>query len=450
MRTQRGVKHGRQRSAVALLAGALAALVACGGDGGGGGGSHPTPSPSATPFATPTATVAPTPFPIAVGLGPGGGVAAAWGGDRYLVTFGDATGPAARDVAGVRLTQDGEPVDAAPFPLSDFGSSPFLGPDARYSPGGIAFAGTHFGVFLYGAGTTQSGAEGQVVGFVSVPPDGPPALPATAIDEQLTFSMARTSLISPVAATTNGVLYLGMYQRILSLVGAFTVSQVVGKIVTATDGGAEAQPVGPLSGIVPPVGGIVTSGSAPGVATSDDATALVAWVETYAPEDSPGDVSTGVQSAQLTADSATFVRLADTAAGSQGTAVASDGTSFLVVWTATTAADPATLSELRAIRFTPGGTPEPAGGFLIGGGGAKQLGDVAFTGGAYLVTWIEDGALRGARLDTRGEEAAVFTIDPGPVVSAALAGDGTRFLAVVSRATGTSTSDVLGTFVPAQ
>ena len=415
------------RLALTLL---VAALAACGG--GGGGGSRSA-----------------SPFPIATDLSSGGGVAAAWGGDRYLVTFGDDTSRGGSDVFGVRLSKDGEVLDSAPFLLSDFGSSPFLIPGALYSPGGIAFA-SEFGVFLFGTGTVGLGPPGQVVGFVSVPRDGPPGLPATGIDEQASFSMAQTSLRSPIAVTTNGSDFLGAYQRILTLVGAFSVSQVLGQIVAVTEAGVRAQEAGPFSGIVPPVGGMITSGSPPGVAIAREDT-LVAWVEESAREDSPGEVSTAVKGVLLRPESATFVSLADTEAGSYGVAVAGDEESFLVVWTATTAADPSTVSELRALRFTRGGSPEPPGGFLIAGGGsAKQLGGASYADGVFLVAWLESGVLRGARLGRTGDDADVFTIDPGPDADVALATDGKRFLAAFERVNGTTSSDVLGTFVRAR
>jgi len=371
-----------------------------------------------------------------------------FGGDRYLVTFAEPVDRSESDVVGLRLTAEGQVLDTAPFLLSDFGSDPFLGEGADYFPGGIASDDTSFGVFLFGSGTISQGPPGEVVGFVSVPTEGAPALPATAVDEQFSFSMAQTSLQPPIAVTTNGTRFLGVYQRILTLVGSFSVSQVFGQIVTVTDEGVQAQPAGPFSGI--PVDGMLTSGSTPGVAISDSFT-LIAWVETSAPEESPSDVSTDLRGVLLTPNEATFVTLSDTEAGSQNAAVASDGTSFLVVWTATTASDPALLSELRAVRFTPGGSAEPAVGFLIDGGdAAKGLGGIAFADGVYLVTWIEDGAVRGARLGTAGDDAEVLTIDPGPATSVALATDGARFLAVFDRADGTTSSDLLGTFVAAE
>jgi hypothetical protein len=446
---------GRSHACLASLAIALAALSACAGDGSDGPQPSATPTAARTPTTTPVATAtpaatpsgAPTPFPIALDLGPGIPFDVGFGGDRFLVAF--ANPGEAPDVVGLRLTQDGEAIDATPFPLSDFGSDPFLSSDAGYTPGGIAFDGASFGVFLFGSGTTTAGPPGQVVGFVAVPAEGPPALPATAVDEQASFSMVQTSIRPPIAATSNGSLFLGVYQRVVTMVGSLSLSQVFGQIVTVTGSGVEAQPAGPFSG-PPPVDGVVTSGSAPGVAIGGSFT-LIAFVQTSVDEDSPDEVATNLQGVVLTADEATYVPLSDTEAGSQNAAVASDGTSFLIVWTATSSAEDATLNQLRAVRFTPGGSPEPAGGFLIeGGDGAKMLGDVAYADGVYLVAWVEDGVVRGARLGGSGDDADVFTIDPGPAVSVALATDGTRFLAVFDRVEGTASSDVLGTFVAAE
>jgi hypothetical protein len=70
-----------------------------------------------------------------------------------------------------------------------------------------------------------------------------------------------------------------------------------------------------------------------------------------------------------------------------------------------------------------------------------------FADGVYLVPWVEDGAVRGARLGTTGEDADVFTIDAGPATSVAVTTDGARFLAIFDRADGTSSSDLFGKFV---
>lgn len=444
----RSAARARARLVVALVALAATALVACGGDDV-HLGPTPTPTPvaSPTPFPTPTGTGSGA-FPIAADLAGTSAVTAAFGDGRYLVTFADTVQRSASDVFGVRLTADGDVVDAAPFLLSEIGGEPFLGPDGAYVPGGIAFADAGFGAFLFGSGTLEAGIPGQVVAFVAVPPAGPPALPATPIDEQASFSMVQTAISPPIAATSNGTLFLGVYQHVLTMVGSFSIDQVLGQIVSVGASGVSAQLVGPWSGIVPPEGGVVTSGSVPGVATRSDSSTLVAWIETVAEQDMPSNVSTRLRGVVLTESAATFVTLAEAQAGAQPVAVASDGTSFLVVWETPTAADPATSSELRAIRYTPGGEPTPAGGFVVAGGAAaKQLGAVAFAGGVYLVAWTESGVLRGARLGTAGDTVEPFTIDPGPAVSVDLASDGTRFLAVFDRPDGSASSDVLGTFV---
>ncbi|MBM4244088.1 MAG: hypothetical protein FJ148_09760 [Deltaproteobacteria bacterium] len=456
---ERGATGGRRVAIVTVHLVLSAALAACG-SGGGGGGSRPTPTayPSATPFVTatplaptptPTSTVLPNPFPIAENLPASAAVEAAWGGERFLVTFSAPTDRQAPDVLGVRLAPNGEVVDSAPLLLNDL-DEPFLDSGATYLPGGIAFAGDAFGVFLWGYGTRgDDGPPAQVVGFVSVPPAGAPALPATTIDEQLTFSMALSAINGPVAASTNGTLFLGMYQRIVSLAGSFSLSRVGGRIVTRTGGAVQSQPVGPLSAILPPPAGVISNGSAPAVATRSDGTTLVAFTQTSQAQTSPGVISTNLQGALLTSDGQTLFSLSDAADGAGSTAVASDGTSFLVVWETPTTDDPDALTELRAIRYTPGADPEPAGGFVVAGGSSvKHLGDVAFAGGTYLITWIEADALRGARLGSEGTGVAPLTIDAGPgIESVALATDGARFLAVFDRATGASSSDVLGTFV---
>lgn len=442
--------RGRATLTVALFTSALAALLACGSDGSGGHPATPTPAPSATPDTSPTPQ--PTPsvtdtFTIADDLPTTSAVAAAWGGDRYLVTFSVPGTGGGSDVAGVRVDASGTVLDASPFVLSDFGDDPFLGPGASYTPGGIAFAASGFGAFFFGSGTIAAGAPGQVVGFASVPATGPPGMPATAIDEQASFSMAQTALQPPVAATSNGTLFLGVYQRILTLVGSFSVSRVTGQIVTTPP--VATQEIGPFSGIAPPPDGIVTSGSAPGVATRADSTALVAWVESAVPEGMPSDVTMRVRGVVLTADAATFVTLAETDEGAEDVAVASDGASFLVVWRTPRLPTAHDLVELRAVRYDPGKEPEPS--FVVAGGStAKGPPDVVFAGGSYLVAWLEGTALRGARLGTTGDAVETIELDPGPVASAALATDGTRVLVVLDRPSAGGSSDVLGRFVAAE
>jgi len=425
---------------------ALLALVACGDDGHDDRPATPTPTPSATPVASPTQQPTPTvsgTFTIAENLPATSAVAAAWGGERYLVTFSVPGAAGGSDVAGVRLDASGTVLDAPPLVLSDLGDAPFLAPGATYVPGGIAYAASGFGAFFFGQGNVAAGPPGQVVGFAGVPAAGAPALPATAIDEQMTFSMAQTSLSPPVAATSNGTLFLAVYQRILSLVGSFSVSRVTGQIVTTPP--VAAQEIGPFSGIAPPPDGIVTSGSAPGVATRADSTALVAWVESAVPEGT-SDVTMRVRGVLLTADDATFVTLAETDEGAQGVAVASDGTSFLVVWRTPRLPSAHELVELRAVRYTPGSEPEPS--FVVAGGSTeKGTPDVVFAGGSYLAAWIDGTALRGARLGTTGDDVEPIELDPGPAASAALAADGTRVLVALDRPKADGSSDVLGRFV---
>ncbi|MBM4269657.1 MAG: hypothetical protein FJ144_24145 [Deltaproteobacteria bacterium] len=151
----------------------------------------------------------------------------------------------------------------------------------------------------------------------------------------------------------------------------------------------------------------------------------------------------------LTPQSQTSVTLSEGASGSQDVLVATDGDSFVVVWTAPSSEDDsAPLTEVRAIRVAEDGSATPPGGFLVDGdAAAKSLGAIAYTDGVYLVAWIEEGIVEAARLGTSGEDADVFTLDPGPASSVALATDGDRFLAVFDRAVDSSSSDVIGTFV---
>lgn len=445
-------RRRRASVTVALATTALAALLACGDDR--DGPPAPTPAPSGTPVATTTPLPPPTPtaadpgtFTIAEDLPATTGVAAAFGGGRYLVTFSVPTDRTASDLVGVRLAADGTVLDSPPLLLSDLGDAPFLGPDGAYFPGGIAFASGSFGTLFFGSATTPTGAPGQIVGFVGVPVDGPPALRATAIDEQLSFSMVQTALVAPIPATSNGTLFLALYQRIVSMVAGPTISEVVGQIVTA-DPQVEAQEIGPFSGRLPSAGDVVTSGSAPGVATRSDAAALAAWVEWVVPLSMPASMTYRLQGVVLTESDATPVTLAEVAENSLGGFVATDGSAFLALWTTATDASPDVRSELRAIRFTPGGEPEPTGGFVVAGGAAaKSLAGVVFAAGEYLVAWTEDGALRGARLGTTGDAVETLALDPGPVADAALATDGTQVLVVVDRADAGGTSDVLGRFV---
>lgn len=174
-----------QLRSLAVTLAAIAALAACG-DGNDRPAPTPTPGttaarsitpfPTTTPAATPTST--PSTFPIVSGLDSTTALDAAWGDRGYLVTFGDRGSRTSPDVFGIRLTPDGE-VDGGRFLLSDFGGSPFLGPDGSYSPQAIASSASEFGVFLFGRGDVPAGAPGQIVGFARVPFGGPPLLPAT-------------------------------------------------------------------------------------------------------------------------------------------------------------------------------------------------------------------------------------------------------------------------------
>jgi hypothetical protein len=448
----------------ALAASLVLATIGCGGGGGGNGPAPtptgtpqgtPTPAPSPTSTPTPTATVLPNPFPIATGLTSGTGPAVGWDDGRYLVTFSQLVARTEPDLVGLRLSPDGVVVDAAPLLLSDLGSDPFLGPaTAVYGNAAIASGGADgFGVFFLGGGTVgAAGPPGEIVGFTSVPTVGPPLLPATEVETQASFSMALTFITGPLAAAASGDGSIGLFQYNFSMVGSFSVNQLQGDFVTVTGGSVGVQPTGAIGGAaIPPVAGLADS-SAPGVASTDSAT-LAAWVESL---DTQQSASTYLAAAALAPGEVRRIRLSDATPGSQGVAIASDGASFLVVWTAAAASDPSTRTEIRAIRVVLGGGAggsdliEPPGGFLVAGGSSpKALAGVAFGGGTYLVAWLEDGAVSGARVPEDDSTAAPFTIDPGPANAAALTSDDERFLVVFERPVDATTSDLMATFVDA-
>ncbi len=131
-------------------------------------------------------------------------------------------------------------------------------------------------------------------------------------------------------------------------------------------------------------------------------------------------------------------------------AIASDGTCFLVFWTS--APDDSSTTEIRGVRFLPdgvgGGTLEPPGGFLVADGpNRKSLRAAAFADGTFLVSWIERGIVRGARIGVDETSARTFTIDEGPAHGLALASDGRRFLVVVNRARSERFGSLWATFV---
>jgi hypothetical protein len=454
------------RVALAILL--TGAAIACGG---GGGDGHPTPTPGVatrTPGATPTGgatatpgptpTAVPNPFTIAAAVAPGSHPAVAFGAGRYLTTFSLPGDGVRRALYGVRLDAGGGALDDTPVLLSDLGGTPFLAPaEASYDGAAIGYDGATFGVFFRGSGSvgTDPGFPGQMVGFASVPPAGPPLRPAVEVDTQASFGMAQTAITGVTGASSFAVGLVGLYARQSGMVGfPFTVGQL-DRVTVVVDGGA-VDVRGPFV-----LGGgsrtriLIDSAGGGGIA-SNGTDAFVAWgqVELDVAPPAPHVMSATVEGALLTPLGHTTVTLAETTTTTGRTAVASDGLEFLVVWSAAISDDASSTTRLRAIRYRPasGEDPEivaPPGGFVVADGtSAKRLEGVAFAGGTYLVAWLEDGVLHGARIAEDGTTPAPFVIDPGPVDDAALTSDGERFLIVLDKPTG-ATSDLLGLFVPA-
>jgi hypothetical protein len=312
-------------------------------------------------------------------------------------------------------------------------------------------------VFFYGGGTAggSHGPPGEIIGFTSVPTSGEPLQPATTLATQESFSMALTSLIAPFAATSDGTRFVGLHGYGFTLVGSFSLHQLVDDFVTVSGASIDSQAAYLGGAVFPPMDNRVADSQPGGIANNGSAT-LAAWIETTANVTNPQNPSTALQAALIAPGEATRIQLADATANSGLTEVASDGAGFLVVWNTTTAQTPTTTSEIRAIRFLPGGgdgrkdSIEPAGGFVVATGTTeKSLGGVAFAGGTYLVAWLEDGAIRGARIAEDGTTPALFTVDPGPASGFALTSDGERFLFVIEEPNA-SRADVLGLFVDAQ
>ena len=107
-------------------------------------------------------------------------------------------------------------------------------------------------------------------------------------------------------------------------------------------------------------------------------------------------------------------------------AIASDGSDYLVVWQAA-------ANSLRAGRFRPGTGPlDGPEGFLIAQGGQRQVGAprLAFGNGTYLVAWVDlagpfDSLLKAIEISPAGTIANLQILRDGvspPNVSVAYSG----------------------------
>ena len=455
------MEPGLLRDWRALVTGSLLlAALGCGGGGGGGNGPAPTAGPVGTPTALPPAptptAVAPA-FTIATDLGAVLSPAVAWGAGRYLVAFDDRTANAPARVVALRLGPDGSVLDPEPLLLSGPAEAlPFDPASAAYGGGAIAFAGDAFGVFYYGSGTARGdGPYGDLVGFTSVPSAGPLLAPTTTVAHIRSIAMARTFITPPVVAAASGARLLGIYQLGSQPLAFPVLHAIVGQHVTVSGGGITVEPTGDLGGnVFPRVDGTIGDSTTPGVASSASTT-LVAWVE-------------------LSVDERTFDDLTYSLAGSgdrfrrdapdpsrrrhRGLGGRRGGERWHEL--------PRRLERRSGERpqhaggdpCDPGGAGggpgggdliEPPNGFLVAGGAsAKTLAGVAFTRGTYLVTWLEDRAIRGARVPEDATTVAPFEIDPGPSAAAALTAGDNGFLVVFERPVGDG-AELVGRFVGA-
>lgn len=446
---------------VALVAAVV--LAGCGGGGGGGAGSPTptplpaTPTPAVTATSGPTPTAAPSPFVIVSDVADDTFPQVAFADDQYLTTFSQPGADERREVLGLRLATSGEVLDAAPLLLSE------LDPDASaelsemsYQHSAVAGGDAGFGVFFAGSGRLrESGAPTQVVGFTSVPTSGSPVLPATVVDSQVSFSMVQTSITGVSAATSVGSRFTALYRRVTTAsFQPLPIGQVDGADVVVQGGAVAVERTYVVGGGNVEDGVLHTAG--PGSIASAGSAELAVWLEDAIDGSRPAPPvvrTVTLQGALRKPAGTTPLALVDVLDEPGEAAIGSDGSTFLVAWSVGTQAA-APPSEIRALRYLPGdgsdpGTVDPPGGFVVADGPtAKSVVGVAHAAGTWLVAWLDEGILRGARLAPNGTTATPFTIYPDPVNAAALTSDGERFLVVAERPTEPSI-DLIGQFVPA-
>jgi len=382
----------------------------------------------------------------------------AFAADQYLMTFNQPGADERREVLGVRLATSGEVLDSTPLLLSEL--DPAVSQELSemsYQQSAVAGGEAGFGVFFAGSGSLrESGAPTQVVGFTSVPTSGSPVLPATLVDSQVSFSMVQTSITGVSAATSVGSRFTALYQRVTAATFfPLPIGQVDGADVVVRDGTVVADRTYVVFGAGVEEGVLHTAG--PGTIASAGSAELAVWRETAIDGSRPAaPVVQGVslRGALRRPAGTTPLSLVDGLDEQGGAAIGSDGATFLVAWSVGRLAT-APPNEIRVLRYLPGdgsdpGTIDPPGGFLVADGPkAKSVVGVAHAAGTWLVTWLEEGILRGARLaPSEPFTATPFTIYPDPVSAAALTSDGERFLVVAERPTELGI-EIIGQFVPA-
>ena len=292
-------------------------------------------------------------------------------------------------------------------------ATPFLVADtADYSGAAVAYDGVRYGVSFFGFGDTDVCSDcGQEVAFTPVSATGKVLAKPTVIATETSFSMVASSLRLPVPVsgadgefTTLYVSASGGIEAPFSTIDGAVVSYRAGAIATRA-----------IDNLVPDAGfsdQSITTAWAPSVGAGGGG-ALGAWLESRSRLDT-GASDTYLEGAWLTPDGTTNrIRLAtlggDASFGqpsanipSLGTAVATSGADFVVVW-GTKPNSENLPTELRGLRYRRATGPlGPDGGFVIAGGsGGKRLGGTAIAGDRALVVWSEEGAVRGGYVEPR-------------------------------------------------
>ncbi|HZT07772.1 MAG TPA: hypothetical protein VFC51_12130 [Chloroflexota bacterium] len=407
-----------------------------------------TPSPAETPPAPSPASPAPTPepspeasFTIADGLSSVSTVAASSDGRGYLVAF-DAFRDHRHDIFAVRLDPDGARLDDEWITLSDrsaIGSYP----DAGYDSPSASFDGTAYDVAWFGEQglSPEFPLTGWAFVAMRIDPAGVVLEPAKEIESGAGSGVGPTLLPPPaVAAQDSDFVVLWSV-----LLGGGLGTLVEGARVAFGTGDFAVEDLGVIA---PPMGSSDTrrlTAGPPAIATSGEAT-VGAWVEGELRRDGTSQPNGAVWVYALDGSSRTRTRVADVVAGDRfRTAIAGDGTDFLIVWEAATETAPGDVTEIRGARFRPGaGVLDGDDGFVIQAGvGRIRLGGVAYGPGGYLVTWIEPhGSVSGDRLravqvSPGGEvdRSAIFEVadDVGSPSAVGVTSNGRRFLVVFFR-----------------
>jgi hypothetical protein len=182
--------------------------------------------------------------------------------------------------------------------------------------------------------------------------------------------------------------------------------------------------VSPAGAVLDPAGIAIATG-APGkgaaAIASNGTVSLAVWTE-WRGSGTGYDLYAARVSAAGTVLTPSAIPLSTASRDQNGAAVASDGTSFLVVWE--DLRNDATYFDVYGARVTAAGDVLDANGFAISTAASVQSSPaVAYGGGHYLAAWMDarDGGgydIRGARVSTAGA-----ALDPGGIVIGAAVGE---------------------------